>query len=74
MNRQATDLTAHERAGIITRDLMEGDRLTTHEIAERIGLTKWGAQFMMYHLSRVLPIYLTDDHVWVWCEESLARF
>ena len=36
MNRKAADLTAHERAAIITRDLMEGERLETYDSERRI--------------------------------------
>jgi len=59
-----TELTAQERAAIITWKLAFGAQLTTREIAEMMGLTHCGAWRLMMRLSRVLAIFCNDEGEW----------
>lgn len=56
------ELTAQERAALVTYDIMRGARMTTSEIAHRMGTTKMGAWHMMQRVSRVVPIYLEEGN------------
>ena len=49
-------LTPQERAGYTAWILARGARLTTRDLALRIGLTERGARAMLCRLSRVVPI------------------
>ena len=57
------ELTAQERAAMVTYDIIMGRQLTTLEIARRIGITNMGAWKLMQRVSRVVPVY-QDEGRW----------
>lgn len=58
------EYTPQEKAAIITEYLTLGQRLTTREIADMVGLTRQGAWSMMMRLSRVLGYNRDDEGKW----------
>lgn len=58
------DLTAQERAALVTWRLARGDRLTTQHIMELTGLSREGVWHLMMRLARVLPVSCGDDALW----------
>ena len=62
------ELLACERAGLATYWLAVcRERLTTGQLAERLGVTRQTALVLLHKLSRVLPIY-QDDGKWRWLD------
>jgi len=61
---ECNDLTAQERAAIVTWRLACGERLTTQEIMRLTGLTREGAWYLMMRLLRVVPIFCDDGGEW----------
>lgn len=58
------DLTAQQRAALITVRLMRGDRLTNAEVARICGYReRHSAYYLMMRLARVLPLTFQED-VW----------
>jgi hypothetical protein len=53
-----------ERVAIAVFWLMQGNRLTTAEIARLTGLTPSGAWYMLQKICRVLPVSLSDSGEW----------
>ena len=51
------ELTPVERAVVLTRLLMQGEQLTTAEVALLFGMTRQGAYWLLCHISRHVPIY-----------------
>ena len=66
------DWNAHTRAAAAALLLMGGNRLTTSEIAQLVGLTYHGAYRLMINLSIELPITQIDGR-WEWIRRDLAR-
>lgn len=58
-----SDYTAQERAALITFQILEGQKMTTSEIAAHVGVTWLGAYRMMEKISRVVPV-VQEDAVW----------
>ena len=50
--------SAQERAALVTWEILRGDELTTAEIARRCGMSYQGAEKLMTHVSRVVPVYV----------------
>ena len=62
------DLTAQQRAALITVRLRDGEQLTNADIADTCGYSDWnGAQYLMESLSTVLPIFKLGGY-WIWSE------
>jgi Mn-dependent DtxR family transcriptional regulator len=59
------DLITTERVGIVTRRLALGERGTTAEIAEWVGISRQSAWEMLTKLSRVNPLTIVDGK---WCD------
>ena len=57
-------LTPQERAAAVSWDLARGARLTTADIARRLGLSLRGARWLMCRISRVIPIVRDVDGCW----------
>jgi hypothetical protein len=53
--------TATERAGLIVVELMNGEELTTRQVAEVANMSMWGAWALMIRLCRVLPIEYSES-------------
>ena len=49
-----------ERVALVVHRLAQGERATTKEIADWIGLTRFGAWEMLSRISRVLPITVVE--------------
>jgi hypothetical protein len=67
---QATDerrleWTAHQKAGQVVAWLLEGEAMTTRDIADKTEMTWHGARYMMEMLSLTLPIVQVDGE-WRW--------
>jgi hypothetical protein len=58
------ELTAMTRGGLVVFLLAKGGRLTTRQLAERCGLSRRGAAYMMDQLSYRLPILQDWDGKW----------
>jgi hypothetical protein len=58
--------TAHQRSAIITFWLRDGNLLTTGDIARMTQMTWHGAEYMMEHISIVLPIRKDERGRWCW--------
>lgn len=56
-NGRVVDLTAQERAALVTFQILEGAQMTTGEIAQQVGVTPQGAWHMMQRVARVVPLY-----------------
>lgn len=55
--------TPQERAALITFQIVNGQELTTMQVATRCGVTWGGAYRMMERISRVVPVY-QEGGVW----------
>ncbi len=59
------------RHGIVVERLIYGQRLTTRQIAELVGVSPEGARLMLIKLSLMLPIrYDYDEQVWIYERRS----
>lgn len=67
----AHEWTAHMRSGVATFWLLEGNRLTTAQIAQLTGLTWDGAKYMLTNMSLVLPIVEDDQGRWYWMRDKV---
>jgi hypothetical protein len=63
------DLTAQERAALITDLLRQGKKLKTAEVAVLMGIGPGGASRLMHTISRVVPVALVD-HEWQLVQSS----
>jgi hypothetical protein len=61
-----TELTAHERAGKVTLELIANRKITNARARELTGLTRHGTLYLLNSISRqVLPlIYERRDQTW----------
>ena len=60
------ELTGPARAALLGMWLREGQRLAPIEIADRLGLTRQGAEYLCDTLSGVLPIRKDAKGRWHW--------
>ena len=68
MDNPRADLVAQERAGLVIWWLgVDGERLTTVEIAQKTGLELCGAYRMMNKLARVVNIRIGEGGRWEKC-------
>ena len=54
------DMVTTERVAIVVSRLVAGHKGTTADIAEWVGLTRFGAWDMLSRISRVLPVSIVD--------------
>ena len=54
------EMVTTERVAIVVYRLVSGQRGTTADIAEWVGLTRFGAWDMLSRISRVLPVAIID--------------
>jgi len=59
------ELTAQERAALVTWLLAGGAQMTTGDVATVTGLTPRGARTMLERLSRVIPIRQNEAGRWI---------
>ena len=57
------EMVVTERAALVAFWLAKGAQWTVSEVAERTGLTRQGAEYLLKTMSRVIPIYV-DDGRW----------
>jgi hypothetical protein len=50
--------TASERVAVVVMELMNGEEMTTRQVAELLGLTRMGAWYLMNRLCRVWDLRL----------------
>ena len=63
------ELTATQKSALVIWYICHGERMTTRQIAELVGLTLRGAECMMGVLSQKLPIYQEESRgIWLMCE------
>lgn len=46
-----------ERVAVVVMELLNGEEMTTREVAELVGINRGGAYIMLTKISRVTPIY-----------------
>lgn len=63
---RAEDLSAQQKAAVVTSWLQAGRELTTNEIGAALGLGQSGAWHLIDGLSMVLPITKGPDKRWRW--------
>lgn len=69
-----TPETAHERAAIITFELMTYGQITAQRARELTGLSKTGAYYVLVALSRILPIrYDHDLQLWIFSGDKITQ-
>ena len=56
--------TPEERIAIVVWHLAHGDSFRTSDISAMTGLSRQGAYAMMCKVSRILPVYQSDDGNW----------
>lgn len=66
---ESRELNAHQKAGLITMLLQQGNRLTTDGVARLTGLSWDGADYMMEALGGVLPIVRING-LWQWMSKD----
>lgn len=61
-----SELTAYQRAALVTGVLKDGRRLRTREVMDLTGLRKGGALKLMGHLAALheLGVWLDDEGCW----------
>lgn len=59
------EATPTERAAKLTHLLASGERLTTEQAAEAVGVSVRSAERTLFLMSRVVPIYQDDDGSWL---------
>ena len=70
---QPDDLITTERVGLVVyRLLVLGERGTTTEIGEWVGMSRWGAYEMLNKLVRVLPLTSVDG-CWQSTHDEMIR-
>jgi DNA-binding transcriptional regulator LsrR (DeoR family) len=60
------DMAAHERAALALWLLMQAP-LTTNMLAQRLGLTRHGTNYLLTNISRSVPVYYADGF-WRICQ------
>jgi DNA-binding IclR family transcriptional regulator len=55
-----SDTVPTERAGLVTWWFIKGQRLTTAEVADKLGISRQGAHSMLEKLSRIIPLTKDD--------------
>lgn len=58
------DYTATERAALIATYLMQGEAMTTAEVADKTGLSHSGAWRLMARMGRVVAVCQDDGGRW----------
>lgn len=63
---ETADLSAYQRAALVTVRLLSGQRLRTRDVGRLVGLRRESAWKLMGHLSAVpdLALILDDDGFW----------
>jgi len=69
----ANDLVVTERAAQAAWMLADGAKMTTREIADRVGLHVKSAYHMMNKIARVLPVMLDEDGRWHRTDRPLTK-
>ena len=69
----ANDLVVTERAAQAAWMLADGAKMTTREIADRVGLHVKSAYHMMNKIARVLPVMLDDEGRWHRTDRPLTK-
>lgn len=64
------DYLPTERASLVTSWLRDGQQLSTNEIAQRTGISRYSAWKMLHRLARVVPIYRTQQGLWMWMQNN----
>ena len=60
-----------ERISLVTEHLIFGQRYSTKQVAEIMGVSLEGARLMLNKMSRLLPIrYDYDERVWIYERRS----
>lgn len=59
--------TPSERVALVVWHLAHGEALTTELVSQITGITLRRAYDLMCRVSRVIPIYQGDGHVWQVC-------
>lgn len=66
------EMTAQQRAALITVRLIAGERMTTRQVTDICGYTNRGAAlFLMDNLSMILPLCY-DDKEWYLLTDTLC--
>lgn len=60
--------TPLERVALVTWYLALGMGLTTKEVAQITKISRQGAWLMLCDMSRVIPIYQDEKHIWRRCQ------
>ena len=56
--------TPEERVAIVVWHLAHGDAFRTSEVCRMTGVSRQGAYNMLCKISRILPVYQSDDGKW----------